>query len=162
MNEQELTRLIDKYSRTVFRVAYCYVQNHADAEDIVQDVFLSLYTYKKPLCGDEHIKAFLIRAAINRSKDLLKSCRRRLSLPLTEAENISAEQPECGTGELLPVVMKLKPKYSTALYMFYYEGYSVEEIAKTLGEKPSAITTRLSRGRKQLKELLTEEDYNGL
>ena len=44
MNEQELTRLVEKFSRTVYGVAYCYLHNSADADDIMQDTFLALYT----------------------------------------------------------------------------------------------------------------------
>lgn len=159
MNEQELTRLIELYSGLVCHVAYCYVKNRADADDVMQEVFLSLFTYEKSFKDDEHIKAWLVRVTINRCKNLLSSRRIRTTVPLEEAEGISCEAKE--SMDVLAVIMRLKPKYRVALYMYYYEGYSVSEIAKALGEQQSAITTRLSRGRKQLKELLIKEGYDG-
>ena len=157
MDDREFSRLVGLYSGTVYRVAYCHIGNSADADDIMQDVFLALYTYNKDFRDDEHVKAWLIRVAVNRSRNLLNSCRYRLSQPLETAENIPAETDK--GGFLLPVVMKLKPKYRTVLYMYYYEGYSVSEIAAALSEKTTTVTTRLSRGRDRLKELLIKEGY---
>ncbi len=158
MNEQELKRLVELFGGTVYRAAYCYVKNSADADDIMQDAFLALYTCGKSFSGDEHIKAWLIRVAVNRSKNLLRSSHRRLSVPLELAEDIPHEDGH--TDSLLPQVMKLKPKYRIVLYMFYYEDMSVRRIAEVLGESASAVTTRLSRARTQLKKLLLEEGYN--
>lgn len=156
--EAELTRLVEKYSGMVFRVAFCHVKNHADADDIMQDVFLALYTSRKKFTDDEYIKAWLIRVTINKCNNLLRSCRRRLSVPLENAEEIPFQPKERVT--LLPQLMKLKPKYRIVLYMFYYEDYSVSRISEILGEKTSAVTTRLSRGRDQLRELLIKEGYD--
>lgn len=160
MDGQELTRLAELYSGLVFRVAYCYVKNCADADDIMQDVFLALYTYKKDFRDDEHIRAWLIRVTSNRCKNLLSSYRYRMSMPLEMAENIPASEQK--HDDLLPVIMKLDQKYRIVLYMYYYEEYSVNDIAEALGIKQTAVTTRLSRGRKLLKELLIKEGYHGL
>ncbi len=157
-NEAELTRIVEKFSGIVFRVAYCHVNNHQDADDITQDVFLALMTCRREFADDEHIKAWLIRVTVNRSINLLRSCRRRLSVPLDNAEEIPFLPKEKFT--LLPQLMKLKPKYRVVLYMFYYEDYTVSRIAAVLGEKSTTVTTRLSRGRDQLKELLIKEGYN--
>lgn len=161
MDEQELTRLVKKFSGTVYRATYCCLRNSADADDITQDVFLALYTSDVEFAGDEHIKAWLIRVAMNRCKNLLRSFRRRTTVPLDEAGDIPAESGRADKSDsLLPVIMKLKPKYRVVLYMFYYEDMPVSQIADTLGEKPSAVTTRLSRARQQLKQLLIKEGYD--
>lgn len=160
MDGQELTRLIELYSGLVYRVAYCYVRNRADADDIMQDVFLAMYTYKKEFKDDEHIRAWLIRVTSNRCKNLLSSYRYRMSLPIEAAENVPVEQST--QDSLLPLIMKLQQKYRLVLYMYYYEEYSVSDIAKTLGMKQTTVTTRLSRGRKRLKELLIREGYHEL
>ncbi len=156
MNEEEFIRLAEKFRGTVYRVAFCYVRNQADAEDIMQEVFLKLYT-SGGFADDEHTKAWLIRVTINRCKSLLRSSWHRLSLPLEAAENLPSEQSQ--EDSLLPLLLKLKPKYQAVMYMFYYEDYSVKDIAAILGESKSAITTRLARGRKQLRELLIKEGY---
>ncbi|HBJ25566.1 MAG TPA: hypothetical protein DDY65_06035, partial [Ruminococcaceae bacterium] len=75
MDEQELTRLVEKFSGTVYRAAYCCLRNSADADDITQDAFLALYTSSAEFTGDEHIRAWLIRVAINRCRNLLRSLR---------------------------------------------------------------------------------------
>ena len=158
MDEQELTRLVEKFSGTIYRAAFCCLRNSADADDVTQDAFLALYTSDVDFTGDEHIKAWLIRVAVNRCRNLLRSFRRRVAVPLDEAGDIPAD-PE-RHDSLLPVVMKLKPKYRVALYMFYYEDMPVKQIADILGEKPTTVTTRLARARQQLKQLLEKEGYD--
>lgn len=157
-SEAELTRIVEKFSGIVYRVAYCHVNDRQDADDITQDVFLALFMSRREFTDDEHIKAWLIRVTVNRCTNLLKSCRRRLSVPLENAEEIPFQPKEQGT--LLPTLMKLKQKYRIVLYMFYYEDFPVSRIAEILGEKPSTVTTRLSRGRDKLRELLIKEGYD--
>ena len=157
-SDAELTRLVEKFSGLVFRVALCHAKNPADADDVMQDVFLALYTSRRGFADDEHIKAWLIRVTVNKCKNLLKSCGRRLSVPLENAEEVQFPPKE--RFSLIPQLMKLKPKYRVVLYMFYYEDYPVGRIAELLGEKQSTVTTRLARGRKMLRELLTKEGYD--
>ena len=158
MDEQELTRLVEKFSGTVYRAAYCCLRNPADADDITQEAFLALYTSDMEFTGDEHIKAWLIRVALNRCRNLLRSFRYRTTVSLEEAGELSAKPKR--QDSLLPVVMKLKRKYRAVLYMFYYEDMPVKQIAEILGEKPTTVTTRLSRARQQLKQFLIKEGYN--
>ncbi|MGN0578215.1 MAG: RNA polymerase sigma factor [Ruminiclostridium sp.] len=158
MSEAEFERLIGLYSGTVYRTAYCRTGNAADAEDIMQEAFLRLYTSKLIFENDEHIKAWLIRTAANLGKNLIKSGWYRFSEPITaETEGKPAKETESPEEGILPLIMKLKPKNRLALYMHYYEGYSVKEIAAVLGEKESAVTSRLLRARKQLKALIIKE-----
>lgn len=160
MSEAELTRIIGLYSNIVFRTAMCYVKNKSDADDIMQDVFLKIYTYDKPFRSDEHIKAWLIRAAANRSKNLLRSGWYRFSQPLETAEDKVCDEKE--ENRLPAIIMKLKPEMRHTLYLFYYEGYSVKEIAAVTGKTETAVTSRLSRGRRQLKKLIEKEHYHEL
>ncbi len=157
MTEQELTRIVGLYSGVVFRTAMCFVKNKADADDIMQDVFFKLYTYKKDFESDEHIKAWLIRVSANMSKNLLKSRWYKLTEPIENAENLVFNKGQ--TDSLLPVIMKLKPKSRHTLYMFYYENYSVKEIAAIMKQSETSVTSQLSRGRSQLKKLLMKEGY---
>lgn len=158
MDEKELTRLVEKFSGTVYRAAYCCLRNRADADDITQEAFLALYTSDTEFTGDEHIKAWLIRVAVNRCRNLLRSARYRTIVPLDEAGEIPAAPGK--PDSILPVIMKLRPKYRVALYMFYYEDMPVKQISEVLGEKPTAVTTRLARARQQLKQLLIKEGYD--
>ncbi|MBO5266827.1 MAG: sigma-70 family RNA polymerase sigma factor [Ruminiclostridium sp.] len=160
MTEKEFTRIIKLYSGIVFRTALCFVKNKADADDIVQEVFLRFYTYNGSFESDEHIKMWLIKVTVNNSKNFLKYQKLRQFLPLEKAEN--KEIPKENEDLLLPIIMKMKTKSRLVLYMFYYEGYSVKEIAEILKENESAVTSQLYRGRKQLKKLLLKEGYNEL
>lgn len=158
MSEAEFERLIGLYSGTVYRTAYCRTGSAADAEDIMQETFLRLYTLELAFENDEHIKAWLIKTAANLGKNLMKSGWYRLSEPITaKTEERPAKETKSREEGILPLILKLKPKNRLALYMHYYEGYSVREIAAVLGEKESAVTSRLLRARKQLKALIIKE-----
>ncbi len=159
MTENDFLECVKQYKQTVFRAAYCCLKNYSEAEDITQEVFLALYTYNGNFNDDGHIKAWLLRVTVNKCRNLMKSAFRRLGAPLEEA---AAKEVMTEENELLNVVMTLKPKLRTPLYMYYYEEYSVKEIAELLGEKETTITTRLSRGRQKLKELLTKEEKDEL
>ena len=159
MTEAEFARLVGLYRGVVFRAAYCCLGNYADAEDISQEVFLALLTYSGCFNDDEHIKAWLLRVTVNKCKDARRVFLRRPTVPLEEAAERAVLPEEDSTLEL---VMSLRQKLRAPLYMYYYEGYSVREIATLLNEKESTITTRLSRGRRKLKELLTKEEKYGL
>lgn len=161
MESCRLTELIGKYSHMVFRVAFSYIGNHADAEDIMQDVFVKLYDCEKAFESEEHIKAWLLRVTINQCKSFLKLCKKTAYEPIEAAEHIpSPEKIEEST--LLPVVMTLSPKLRSVLYLHYYEDYSVKELSRILGISESSVTTRLMRARRQLKKLLEKEDYDEL
>ena len=155
MTEQEFTRLFGLYRRLVYHVAYCNISNAAEAEDISQEVFLKLYT-KPPLYEeDSQVKAWLVRVTVNKCRDV----RRSLSFRLTEHTEAEPESPPPNEDSpLLEAVMSLSPKIRCVMYMYYYEGYSVKETAKLLGIKDTAVTSRLMRGRRELKKLIEKEE----
>ncbi|MBQ4165494.1 MAG: sigma-70 family RNA polymerase sigma factor, partial [Oscillospiraceae bacterium] len=74
MNGEMLERYIGLYHNTVYRLAYSYVKNSADAEDITQEAFLRLYKFHGEFLADENCKAWLLRVTVNLSKNLLRSC----------------------------------------------------------------------------------------
>ena len=144
-----------QYQHMVYRVALNCFGQPQDAEDAVQEVFLRLYTEKKPFEGQEHLRRWLIRVTLNVCRDALKSPWRKRRVSLEELPEIPVFDTE-RQAELYREVMALPEKYRTALYLFYYEELSVQEIAEALGVKISAVTTRLHRARGQLKNRLTE------
>lgn len=155
MNERELERYLGKYRKSVFAAALFLLKNPSDAEDVVQDVFFGLYTYGGSFESDEHVKAWLIRCAINRGKNLLRSPWYRLSAPLEAAGEITAPA-DGGEGEVFALLKKLGRRNRVTMYLYYCEDYSTEEIAEMLGISATAVTSRLKRGRQQLKKLLTD------
>ena len=149
--------LAGAYKDTVFRVALNALGNPADAEDAVQEVLLKLYLEleRREFASPEHARNWLIRVTLNHCKNTKRSFWRHRTVPMEEwAAAMPMEDRE--DNELLACVMTLPPKYRTVLYLFYYEEYSVQEIAHMLDLKVSAVTTRLSRARKQLKFLWME------
>lgn len=156
MTDNEFSRFFRTYRECIYRVALCSLKDPAEAEDITQDVFCRLLADKTNFTSDEHVKAWLIRVTINRCRDIFRSPRYRLTEPL---ESLNAPATQSEEQHLLTLILTLKPKIRTALYMYYYEGYPVQEIANILGEKKTTITTRLKRGREQLKKLLEEDNY---
>ena len=140
----------------VYRVALCYCKNQRDAEDVVQDTFLKLIQSKQEFADGEHIRKWLIRVAVNECKNIWKSYWKRnvISLDKLEYEHESAGTEE--QQELLQAVMSLSPKYRIVVHLYYYEGYSVAEIAGITGKREGTIKSHLSRARALLRDKLKE------
>ena len=141
------------YLPMVYRIAFTYLKNPQDSEDAAQETFLRLMRLEKPLQSQEHCKAWLIVTAGNVCKDLLRR-RRQTELSLEDCRELSTE-PALG-NELMQAILELPDKYKTAVYLYYYEGYSVKEMAKLLRQSPESMKSRLRRAREQLKQRLGE------
>ena len=147
---------VEQYGDTVFRLAYSYLKNRADAEDVMQETLLKLYLARKPFQSPEHERHWVVRVAVNECKRLLRSPWRRRTGPLEEAGEPAFETPE--QSELFRHVMSLPPKYRAAVYLHYYEDCSVREIAAAMGANPSTVQTWLMRARGKLKLILQEAE----
>ena len=145
-----------EYGDRVFAAAFQICGNRADADDVVQDTFVKYYTLDREYESEAHLKAWLLRVAINRAKDVAGSFWRRNTVSWEEyMEELDFAAP--GDSRLFQAVMELPRKYRVPIHLYYYEEYSVEEIAKLLGSRPGTVKSQLSRGRKLLKSMLTEE-----
>ena len=151
MDTQEAQRLVNTYSDLILRLSYTYLKSTQDGEDICQTVLLKLLTGDEVFDSPEHEKAWVIRTAINACKDELKAFRRK-AVPLESAAEAAA--PEVPRSEVLDAVMELPAKYREAIYLFYYEGYSVREIGALTERSEAAVSAHLSRGRKKLRDML--------
>lgn len=148
--------LMDRYKDNLFAVAFNVCKNAADADDVVQDTFVQYHTQTRQFESEQHIKAWLIRVAINRSINVTRSLWRRSSLPLEDyMESLPFEAPEDST--LFAQVMALPEKYRVVIHLFYYEDYPVKDIAGILKVSENNVKVRLSRGRALLKKALKEE-----
>ena len=150
---EEVSRLVETYSSMLLRLACTRLENPADAEDVVQEVFLKLLMARPSFRDAEHEKAWLIRTTLHRAADLRKAASRR-NVPLEEALLASAPEPE---DRLLAAVRALPEKYGAVIHLHYYEGYSLKEIGKLLGLPAATVGTRLARGRERLRQSLKEE-----
>ena len=148
--------LFDAYYDALILFANHLLNNAEAAEDVVQDTFIQYHTYKKEFDTEEHIRAWLIRVAINKAKNITRSFWHRNKCNLEEyMETLTFETPESET--LFDTVMKLPEKYRSVLHLFYYEDYTTQEISDILHLSVNNVKTRLSRGRALLKETLKEE-----
>lgn len=156
IDEGEARRLVDTYSDLILRLSYTYLKSTQDAEDVCQTVLLKLLTAGREFESPAHEKAWIIRTAINACKDELRAFRRR-AVPLEEVSETAAPEPPA--SELLDAVMALPRKYRETIYLFYYEGYSIREIARFLHRSEAAVAAQLSRGRKRLKNEIGGDEY---
>lgn len=148
--------LVEMYKDNIYAAAFNICKSAADAEDVVQDTFLQYYMTKKEFDDEKHIRYWLLRVAINKAKNIQSSFRRKNEMSLEDyVETLTFETPE--SRELFEEVMKLPEKYRVVIHLFYYEDYSVKEIAKILRTTESGVKVRLSRGRAKLKDALKEE-----
>ncbi|MDR0974121.1 MAG: sigma-70 family RNA polymerase sigma factor [Ruminococcus sp.] len=151
--DEYISQTVAKYSDTLLRLCFTYVKNSSDAEDLTQDVFLSLLKRDIPFESEEHEKAWLLRLAINKCKNHLKSGWIRHSTPLDETLSDSAVDDNfTGENSVLEAVMALPEKYRTPIHLFYYNELSIKEIAAAIGKKEATVGTLLARGRKLLKD----------
>ena len=148
--------LFGAYGDMVYRLALVRTRNPADAEDVSQEVFLRCLRRSPDFADAEHQKAWLITVSINCSKNLLGSAFRRHTVALEAAGEPAAEE-EAPDSTVYDAVMKLPPKLRTAVHLFYYEDYSIKEIAAVMHASESAVKTWLFRARAQLKEMLKGE-----
>lgn len=142
--------MTEKYFDTVYRLALARTKDKAHAEDVTQDVFLRYIKTDKAFDSEEYIKAWLLRVTINCSNSLFTSSWYKNTAPLTE--DISFESEE--KSAVYYAVMELPSKYRTVVYLFYYDGMSVAEIAQIMNTKESTVKSQLHRSREMLKKLL--------
>ena len=154
-----ISDLLDKYSDMVLRIAYTYLKNRADAEDIVQDVFLRIID-KKPSFNDEsHEKSWLIRATINMCKNKVNMFWNKNKCSIDDVQEFAVSDKYNTDTSVFQAVMTLGEKYRVVVYMYYYEGYSTPEIADVIGKNETTIRSLLHRARNKLKDML-KEDYD--
>ena len=157
---QSVQELFEKYQDNLYIIAFNVCKNAEDAKDVVQDTFIQYYMAKKEFDNEQHIRAWLIRVAINKAKNVNGTFWRKNKMSLEDyMETLEFETPE--SEELFETVMQLPEKYRIVIHLFYYEEYTVHEIAGILKLSESNVKVRLSRGRSLLKEKLQEEwDYD--
>ena len=149
----EIRQIVTQYGTTLYRVAFAALRSSADAEDVVQEVFLRLLESRPRWETPEQQKAWLIRVTINLSHDLLRRASRK-DLPLEQCPELPQEDSGEADGELLPAVLALPEKYRTVIHLYYYEDYTIREIARILSLPAATVGTRLARARAILRKKL--------
>lgn len=149
---REFIAIYHRHVDTVYRISFSFMKNRADAEDIVQETFLRLLSEKKNFENEKHEKAWLIVTASNLCKDALKKWWRR-NENIDKLQSLGYEQTFADPA-IMKAILALKPDHKTAVYMYYYEGYTTAEIAEHLNCPEATVRSRLSRARAQLRTLL--------
>lgn len=147
--------LVERYHQNLFAVAFNVCKNREDAEEVVQDAFIQYHLKRLDFQSEEHIRAWLIRVTINKAKNAARTFWRRHRTSLEEtmaALNFNDQESE----QLFEAVMALPQKYRIVVHLFYYEDYSVHEMAELLSLSESNVKTRLSRARAMLRDTLKE------
>ena len=150
---ERATALLARHGESILRLAYSYLHNQSDAEDILQDTLIQYLRTSPTLESPAHEKAWLLRVAGNLSKNLLRAQGYRQADQLEET--LVAQERE-DLSYVWDAVKALPVPYREAIHLFYYEGYSTAQIAQILDQKESTVRSRLKRGREKLKPLLEE------
>lgn len=156
---QPVQKLIEQYQNNLYAAAFNICQNQMDAEDVVQETFVQYYTTKKEFENEQHIRAWLLRIAINKAKNCCRTFWKKNKCALEDYME-TLPFPDTQSRSLFEEVMKLPDKYRIVIHLFYYEDYTVREIAEILKLSESNVKVRLSRGRTLLREALKEEWEN--
>lgn len=151
MNGEEVVRT---YSDMIYRIAYRYVGNQYDAEDVLSETLLTYFRRERTFESEEHRKAWLIRVAINAAKDLLKGRRNDVEIN----EEIAADEDEWVNLNLSldvkAAIMRLPEHQREIILLFYMQNMSVNQIAEILQKNKNTVTVTLSRARENLKKYL--------
>ena len=152
VNDQA-ARLLDVYGNSILRLAYAYLHNMDDAEEILQETLIRFLQTAPAFSNARHEKAWLLRVAGNLSKNRLAYNKVRAADQLNEA--LVAEQRE-DLAFVWEAVRELPVPYREVIHLFYYEGFSTGQIARILGQKESTVRSHLQRGREKLRGILKE------
>ena len=145
---------MDTHGDAVFRLCLIMLRNHADAEDAVQETFIKYYQKAPAFTDNEHEKAWLLRVAANKCKDMMRYRMRHSTEP---EELLNTLVQDSDSSHILECLMELPEKFRMVLTLHYVEGFKVEEIAGLIGKTSSAVKMRLSKGRKLLEEKYRKE-----
>lgn len=150
---QKATRIIDVYGNNILQLAYSYLHNMSDAEEILQDTLIK-YLEKSPnFENNTHEKAWLLKVASNLSKNRIEYNNLRSTDELND--NLIAENKE-DLSFIWEAVKSLPNGYREVIHLYYQEGYNTIEIAKILNRKETSVRSDLHRGRQKLKNILKE------
>ncbi len=153
------SELYELYATDVLRMCYFYLADRQKAEDVTQDVFVRLMTTNPPLQAGKE-KAWLLKVAMNRCRDLWRGAwLKRVVLGSPTFELIPAPDEFSRIGdqqEMMSAINKLPSMFKEVILLYYYQGYGISDIAGMMDLPEGTISSRLSRARKKLEEVLTK------
>lgn len=172
-NDEQIEDLMTRFGEEIKRLTYTYVKDHAAAEDVTQEIFLTVYLKMDSFTGKSSIRTWVYAIAINKCKDYLRSWHvRKMAVQenikdlLTSKQNGPDKEFEVKEegSQLVDEVLRLPVKYREVILLYYYRELSIKEISEILGIGESTVKVRLHRGREKLRkplELLNRGEANG-
>ena len=151
---EDIEAVISKYGNMLYRMCVLMLKNESDAEDVVQETMIKYYQKSPVFRDDEHEKAWLIKVAANKCRDLLRFRVRHPHVEDDFLEKLSCDSSDSGIIEALT---SLPEKFRLVMTLYYIEDYRVEDIAKIIDKTSSAVKMRLHKGRKLLEKIYREE-----
>lgn len=151
-------QVLERFGDDILRLAFSYMKNREDAEDVVQDVLIRFMQSEKTFEDFEHVKAWLLRVAANLCKDKLKSASRQREVAIPEGYEVAAMEEQESESDILQIVMALPEKYRSVIHLYYYDEYSTAEIANILQKKEATVRSLLKRGREKIEKMMKGDD----
>lgn len=148
LSDDLLSIAIEKYADMVRRICFLYLKDKAEVEDVFQEVFLQYFLHIDNFRDEQHQKAWLCRVTFNKCKDMNKSIWRRRTVSIENLE-IPFENPH--QGELVTAVLQLPLNYRQIIYLHYYEGWTIPEVAEIMQQNVNTVYTQLRRAKARLK-----------
>lgn len=152
-----LEEAVERYADMVYRTAMTVTRNDADANDVFQETFLRLVKYRDTIESEEHLKAWLLRVTANCAKSLVTDTWNKRTQGLDEALKADETMENRGQGAIFEQIRRLPANYSMSLYLYYYEEYSIKEIARITNHNINTVKSYLKRGKELLRRQLVKE-----
>lgn len=157
MTKEQLGELIISSKDSLYRVAKSILKYDADCEDAVSEMIVISFAKRETLREDRYAKTWITRILIHECYRILRRRKREALYDEAVSREEAATQ---GYSELYQSVMQLDPDYRVTIVLFYFEGYSVREIAQMMRVSPGTVKSRLSRGRIKLRKIYQEEEHH--
>lgn len=155
MTIQQFESDIERYKNMIYGIALTQLCTVSDADDVFQDVFLLYFSKDPAFTDDEHRKAWLINTALNFCKRANSGHKRRKLPPPEERFTYRTDEE----NRLFEALLTLPKKYRVPLYLHYFTGMPIAEIARILGVRYGTVQVQLVRGRNKLKDILGGDSY---
>lgn len=158
-NDERAEYLVSRYADLLLRIGRTWLGSLDDAKDICQMVLIKLLEHPRNFPDQTQERAWVVRLAVNECKNWRRTAWFRRRAPLEEGLELAVRGPEPEDGSLLALVQTLPAAYREVIFLRYYEGYEVKEIAALLGRSPALVSTHLKRGKEKLRKLLEGDSY---
>lgn len=157
-NEEAYKELMENYKKPLVNLVYSIISDYEEAEEIVQDTFVSFYIKRESFEGRSKIYTWLYRVSFNRAIDYIRKKEREKKYRLKEYRNFEMQESVNDNSInkiiLADALSKLNETFRIPLLMSEYENYSYEEISKKLDLPVNTIRTRIFRARKKLLSII--------